>query len=462
MVYSVGNKIDYDRWSDLLEDPSWSYANLLPVFKMLENFTRTNPFVPIDVDYHGYDGSLQISQRMPTPNMSFIILNGIQKLGYDLIDYNGHQQLGASLQQYFTKNGRRYDNGRAFISGVKYRKNLLVLDESYVTKIEICAFTKRATGVIFSRKNKLYIARSRKEVVLAAGAISSPQILMLSGIGPRSHLESLEIPVIQNLPVGRNLHDHPAAVLVLSTNVTEETESMEQSVKDFIRGRGTLTSSMVYDAFGWLKTQSERNENLPNFELPFSNFSDSIVAQKHFGWTNETFKALNPNVPNRIYMYLSFLHPKSKGTVTLKSNSSFDYPLIDYNLLSDNFDIESLYQGVQLVSKLTETEAFRSINATWAFSRFPGCNHTKPLSKKYWYCYLRKVTSTLYHPMSTCRMGTNSKKAVVDRTFKVFGVKRLRVADASVIPFPLSSNINAPCTMLGQRVSDLIKEEYTF
>lgn len=449
-------------WSDMLYDPNWNYEKILPIFKKLENFTKLNPFAPINKHYHGFGGPIQVSQRIPPQQLSSIILQGSLQMGYNVTDYNGKQQLGASITQNHIKNGRRYDNGMAFISSIKYRKNLFISDRSYVTKIEVCPITKRTTGVVITRQNATYIARNRKEVILSAGAISSPQILMLSGIGPRQHLKSLGIPIVQNLPVGHNLYDHPYTILVLSTNYTNGTESIEKSVADFLKGRGVLTSANTFDAIGWFKTAMEVFENYPDLEITFSNLSGSDIAQKFSGWTDETFNTIAKIVSNPIHVNVVLLHPKSRGRIKLKSASPFDYPLIDFNLLSDkdNFDIESLYRGVRLILKLIDTDALSSINATLAFDRFPGCSHTEPLSKDYWYCYLRKVSDTLHHPVGTCSTGTSPKTAVVDKTLKVFGVDGLRVADASVIPFPLTCNTNAPCTMIGQRVSDMIKKQY--
>lgn len=451
--------MNYEKWADLLEDPGWSYKNVLPYFKKSENFTKTNPYAPIDQDYHGYDGPLHMTQSVPPQDMSRTIHRGSQQLGYAINDYNGREQMGASILQTFTKDGRRYDAEMAFISPARTRKNLVVLDNSYVIKIDICPKTKRVKGVIFTRENKTYIARNRKEVILSAGTISSPQILMLSGIGPQDQLECLGIPVIRNLPVGKTLRERTMTTLVFSSNVTC-TESIEKSVKDFLNRQGFLTRPSTFDAVGWFKTQ-DQDGNYPNIEYLFNNISGADTAKRFFGWSDETFNALTVNVHNLFAIFLFPLNTKSIGTVKLKSADPFDYPVIDSNILSDNEnrDIERIYQGIRLALKLIETDAFRSMNIKLAFTQFPGCTHTKPLSKEYWYCYVRRVTGISSHPVSTCLAGRTSDTGVVDRRLKVFGIKGLRVADASIIPVIVSGHTNAVCTMVGEKASDIIKKD---
>lgn len=165
MAYSRGDRRDYDRWAELLNDPSWNYENVLPYFKKSETFTRTNPHVPIDFEYHGNGGPLFISQTSPPINISNIVLEGSQDLGYDIIDYNGRNQEGFAVLQYFMKNGRRFTPDLAFIFPETDRKNLKILDRSFVTKVVFHNNTKEVRGVIFTRDNKTYFADCRKEVI---------------------------------------------------------------------------------------------------------------------------------------------------------------------------------------------------------------------------------------------------------------------------------------------------------
>lgn len=460
MLYTRGNKLDYQRWSDLLNDTSWTYKNLLHYFKKSETFTNANPQSPTDRDYHGSNGPLATTHCEPPQNVTKLILQGTSQLGYNVTDYNGAHQLGASIFQVYTKDGKRFDAGTAYIAPIKYRKNLVILERSFVKNLIINNSTRRVEGVVFTRDDKTLIARNKKEVILSAGVISSPQILLLSGIGPQDHLSSLGIPVIQPLPVGKNLRDHTFTFFIFSTNNTEGYASLEESVKKYLDGEGLLARPFTFDVVAWLQSELNKNENYPDMEMFFFNISGTPLVKKLTGWNDETFQALDVKAPNPFVIILAPCHAKSTGTIRLKSADPFEYPLIDLNLLKENEDIETLYHGVKLLLKLTETEAFKSINVTLAVKQFPGCEHTEPLSKDYWYCYLRKVTGIGHHQIGTCSTGTSPENGVVDTKLKVFGIKDLRVADASVIPFTLSAHTNAVCTVVGEKVSDLIKDEH--
>lgn len=451
--------MDYDRWAKSLNESSWSYENLLSYFKKSENFTGSNPFAPIDSTYHGYSGTLHNTHVVPPQNISANFLKAVEELGYNITDYNGKQQMGASILQYNMDKGQRFDNGLGFLSTVKNRKNLEILDCSYVIKIDISG--NEVKGVIFTRNNNTYIARNRKEVILSAGALSSPQILMLSGLGPKDHLESLGIPVIKDLPVGKFLLAHVSTTIPFSSNITFESESLRKSIEDLLQGEGSLTRPMIYDAVGFFKTSVEQNE-YPDIEILFGNISKSELTRKIYSYSEETINVLTQNSSNLFTLQPTVLHPKSMGTLTLKSASPFDYPLIDPNVFSDkhNSDLETLYQGVLLILKLLETKAFKSMNVRLALKQFPGCEHTEAMSREYWYCYFRRVTRLVYHEVNTCPMDTNASTGVVDRELKVFGIKHLRVADASVIPVPTTGHTNAPCTMIGEKAADLIKQHY--
>lgn len=466
LVYSRGNRLDYDEWAQLINDPSWNYQNVLPYFKKSEQFTRTNLHVPTDYNYHGFEGPSHISQAYPMPNVSNSVLKAAKQLGHRLTDYNGREQQGFSVLQHHMKDGKRFESDYAFIFPALLRRNLEVLDRSYVTKVVFYRNSNKVKGVIFTRNKKTYIARCKKEVVLSAGAINSPQILMLSGIGPRDHLKSLKIPVIQNLPVGNNLLDHPITILIFSSNISAESINIRESLKELlVKGQGPLIAGFC-DAVGFLKSPVEKIENYPDVEIMFTNVTGSRdILTKYYGFTEEVFRTIQPtNGQNLFSIQIINLNQKSVGTLRLKSSDPFEYPLIDLNLLSDkdNHDIEILYQGIQAVLRLTETTAFRGLNVSLALDRFPGCDAFRRLSREYWYCYIRRMLATGLHQMGTCSTGLSERSGVVDRKLRVFNTRGLRVADVSVVPLSLRAHMMAPAAMIGEKVSDIIKEQYSF
>lgn len=315
--------------------------------------------------------------------------------------------------------------------------------------------------MIFTKNSKTYLARSRKEIILSAGVIASPQILMLSGIGPEEDLTALGIPVFSNLPVGRKVLDHACTNIIFSSNISV-TQPLEQNVREFLNGKGPLTRPQAFEVFGWFKTSAEPRRNLPDIEVVFTNVSENIAAQRFYGWSNETYDALNAKVPNPMAVVFNLLDTKSTGTIKLKSANPFEYPLIDSNTLGDedNHDIESLYQGVQLLLNLTKTEAFSKLNMKLAFTTFPGCEEIESLSREYWYCYFRRVTAIGLHQIGSCPTGRSPKTGVVDNKLKVFGIDGLRVADASVISYMVRAHTNAPATLVGEKAADIIKKSY--
>lgn len=453
---------DYQRWSALLNDSNWSFKSVVPYFIKSEKFTKTNNLVPIDRSYHGFHGPLEVSESYPPLNNTPLFFKAFEELGYGITDYNGKREIGTSYPQTYIKNGTRFDSAMGYIYPFVKRPNLIVLDNSYVTKIEIDKTTNRAVGVVFTRNNKTYIARTRKEIIVSAGSISSPQLLLLSGIGPKEHLESVGIPVVKDLPVGKSLRDHAFLVLPFSSNIPEDSTDVVETVRQYLRGVGTLTKSATYDSINFVRTPTEPIKDYSNLEYVFVNISNNVIAQKLFRWTNETFGGLNPKVSNPFTLQIALLHTVSNGTIKLNSSDPFEYPLIDPNLISDegNKDIEALYEGVQLAIKLTETQVFRNWNVSLAFNNFPGCEDTKFLSKEFWYCYMRKITTVGLHPVGTCLTGTSSENGVVDSKLNVFGIQGLRVIDASVIPFPPSGHTNAVVTMVAEKASDIIKQFY--
>lgn len=458
LKYVRGNKEDYDRWYKQ-GNPGWSFKDVLPFFKKSENSQ-----IDGDEGYHGVGGNINVEYSNPdSPQFKAFIAANLE-LGRKVVDYNGKQQLGVAKIQINTLNGKRDSVGKAFIKPIMGRPNLEILTYSLVTKILINSKTKVANGVLFSYKGKLLIAKAKKEVILSAGSIGSPQLLMLSGIGPKDHLRSLQIPVIKSLSVGNNFQDHPAYyALHFVTNYNEPVTTLQQNVEEYLNGYGPLTIPGNAQGIGFFQTKFAKIRGVPDIELIMvpSNSTTNFI-QKAFHYNDVSYdtiwRRINPS--NTFTINVILLHPKSRGEIRLKSKSPYIYPLISPKFLSDSKgeDIEAMYEGIKLALEIVNTKAFKKLNASLMYAPLPACQGKKYLSRKYWHCQLRQLTYHIHHPIGTCKMGPNpSKGAVVNHELKVHGIKNLRVADASIIPETTSGHTNAPSVMIGEKISHMIK-----
>ncbi|CAH0555556.1 unnamed protein product [Brassicogethes aeneus] len=463
-IYSRANPKDFDRIANLTI-PDWAYDNILKYFKKSENFTNINPIATVDLDFHGKNGLWNIEtvdlQVMRNPKIDNFMKANLE-YGLNNTDYSSDIEEGLSYIQVTKNHGKRADTGSAFLNPIANRSNLVVSLESFVIKIEIDTETKEATGVLFTKNGFLYRAKARSEIILSAGTYNSPQILQLSGIGRLSELNRLKIPVISNLRVGENLIDHPLFFIYITQNTTDPDLDLDTAIRNYLLDKGLFTSCGS-DGVVFCSTNFDDYPDLeyivqPNIKRPLPSLFSRFLKP-----TSQTSKDLKRSFSEGKSFKIAgvLLDPKSKGTIKLKSNSPYDYPLINPNLLTENEDLEKMYYLVNLVKNLTKTEAFRKIDAKVVTQNFKACNGHKKDSKKHWLCIIKQLTITIFHPMGTCAMGGSAESgAVVDGRLKVFGVKNLRVADASVFPFPVRAHLVANCVLIGEVVSDFIKKGF--
>ncbi|KAK4878328.1 hypothetical protein RN001_010834 [Aquatica leii] len=463
LVYSRGNKADYDNWASL-GNAEWSYKKVLPYFTKSENSQ-----VKGDPGYHGFGGYLNVRHHFPTSKKIDVFLNAHEELGRPIIDVNGKNQIGASYNNFNTLIGRRLSTENAFLKPARLRPNLKVLTESYVEKVLIDPRSKTATGVLFSRNNTRYLVNIAKEIVLSAGVIGSPHILLHSGVGPKNHLQNLNITIVEDLPVGFNMHDHLTFYnIYISTQISDKLYPLRESIKQYLKGIGPLTIATNPQGISFFSLSND--STVPDFELvlvPYVELDGFVRAESGIvhGFLDQNVKKVWKRSTNENFHIAQFvlilLHPKTRGRVYLKSNDPFVYPLIDSKCLSDggNEDVEKLYQGIKKVVELIDTKAFQRIGAKLLPE--PRCAMHEFKSKDYWLCNIRLTAMNAYHGGGTCQMGVDvNKDAVVDDRLNVHGVKKLRVADASVVPVTISGHMSAPCIMIGERVADFIKQDY--
>jgi choline dehydrogenase-like flavoprotein len=468
MLHVRGHRRDYDNWASS-GNVGWSYEDVLPYFKRSEDLQAV--YKGKDVSKaHGVGGLLTVEHFYDADPLKAAMINAWKELGYKYLE-DGETTIGVMKSFGTLRQGTRCSTAKAFLSPIKQRKNIHVAKFSHVTKILVDPDTKTAYGVQFKNGNELKTARASKEIIISAGTVNSPQLLMLSGIGPREHLEEMGIkPIISDLPVGQNLQDHFIHFgLVFSVYKSNPQPTPPQIVLDatyhILTGKkGPLSAIGITDVLTFMSTENDPDYPDIEFHHVHLPFNDSYLIPefvKSIGFSPKTGKAyLDLGSKSDVIITIpTLLRPKSKGAILLKSSDPFDKPRIFTNFLSDNEDIEKMLKATEYANRLAGTDVMKSLEATPEKLKFDNCG-AEFGSKKYWECALRNVGSAIFHPVGTCKMGTDPD-AVVDPQLRVKGVKGLRVADASIMPTIISGNTNAAAIMIGEKVSDLLKENWT-
>lgn len=475
MLYVRGNKGDYDGW-EKLGNPGWGYESVLPYFRKSED--NKNPYLAKDTRHHGTGGYLTVQEPpWKTPVAVSFVEAGVE-LGYENRDCNGERQTGFMLPQATMRRGTRCSTAKAFLRPAGERHNLDILLESHVMKVIIDPHSRKTKGVQFMRKGKVFSTYARKEVVLCGGTINTPQILMLSGIGPAQHLSSLGVPVLANLAVGHNLMDHYGTFALVGTLEQKVTLNADRllplalpAILEYINNdAGPLTLLGGVEGLAWINTKyANRSADRPDIQLHFSPghlASESGTVQAIHGVTDRMYNTLYSPLEGRdIFSFLVLLtRPKSKGHIKLASRNPFEKPIIQAGYFTEPEDIKVLVEGMKFCLRLVKTQAFKKYGGKiWSGRKMPGCEQYKLWSDNYLACIARQYTNTGYHHVGTAKMGPAAdSEAVVDHRLRVHSIKGLRVVDASIMPTVPSGNTNAPAIMVGEKGSDLIKQDWGF
>ncbi|XP_072759578.1 glucose dehydrogenase [FAD, quinone]-like isoform X2 [Anoplolepis gracilipes] len=473
MVYSRGSPADYDAWA-ALDNPGWSYKEVLPYFIKSERCKLMDE----DARFHGYNGYLDVTNAPFATPLKELWLKAGQELGYDLVDYNSDRFVGFSTVQATLRNGHRVSASKAFLRPIHDRANFYLSKFSRVTKIVINPMTKIAVGVEFVKNHKTYFVSASKEIILSAGTFGSPKLLMLSGIGPKDHLSSLGIRVIEELSVGFNLQDHVNVMCLMFlvnesvTIVGHRLASDPVSFLDYlIHGKGPWTIPGGAEGLAFIKTKhnsrnSKRHDDYPDIELVLTVtslvtdisalFRNSLGITEDFN--NEVYSDYNDLDLFTIVPVL--LRPKSRGRFTLRSTDPSDSPIIEMNYYDHEDDVNTMVQGIKMAIKVASTEAFKRYNTTLLPVPFSGCKHIVFKSDSYWACVARHMSTNLAHFAGTCKMSTRRNSGVVDHRLRVHGISGLRVVDASIIPTIIAGHTTAPVYMIAEKASDMIKEDW--
>ena len=439
LLYVRGQPQDYDRWQQM-GNRGWGWDDILPLFKRSEKNERGADA------FHGDQGPLSVSNMRIQRPITDAWVAAAQAAGYPFNpDYNGADQEGVGFFQLTAKNGRRCSSAVAYLNPARSRDNLQIITHAQVDRIVLDG--KRATGVEYKdRSGTLQKVTARREIILSGGAINSPQLLMVSGIGEAAQLAEHGIEVHQDLPgVGKNMQDHLQARLVYKCNeptLNDEVSSLLGQAKIglkymmFRAGPMTMAASL---ATGFLKTRDD-------LETPDIQFHVQPLSAENPGKGADKFSAFTMSVCQ--------LRPESKGEIRLKSKNPRDYPAIVPNYLSTKLDCDTIVEGVNIARRIARHAPLTSkISVEYRPNAdLPMGDYDATLD------WARNNTASIYHPTGTCKMGAD-KMAVVDDRLRVHGIAGLRVADCSIMPEIVSGNTNAPAIMIGEKCSDLVLED---
>jgi choline dehydrogenase-like flavoprotein len=432
MVYIRGARQDYDAWSQM-GCRGWSYEKVLPVFRDLEANQR------LSGEYHGTSGELHVSDRAYGHPLSWAFIRAAQEAGIPYNeDFNGARQEGVGFFQTTTSRGRRRSAAEAFLRKAEGRANLTIRTATRVHKVVFEG--KRASGVLLEDGSTV---KATREVILTAGALATPKILQLSGIGPAAHLREHGIEVVSDLPgVGENYQDHLEATVQCETKDPISIFGEDRGIRaashmmQYLLTKTGLLTSTVVESGGFADTAGTGEPDIQFHVLPtFNGFADRPSEPGHG-------ISIGPCV----------LRPQSRGTVRLRSRNPADPALFVANSLAHQADVDTLVRGVQLAIRISEAPSLARLVKRRALPK-PGLeNDVAALAD-----YVRAISKTVFHPSGTAKMGaTDDPMAVVSEELQVRGVEGLRVADASIMPRLVSGNTNAPTMMIGERAARFI------
>ncbi len=436
MVYMRGHPADYDGWA-AAGNPGWSWSEVLPVFKRAEHNEQ------FDDEWHGRGGPLNVARLRTDNPFHAHFMAAARQAGYPLNpDFNGAEQEGLGLHQVTQKDGQRHSAFRAYLEPALARPNLRVLTGAAAQRLLLDG--RRATGVLARRDGRLFSVKARREVIVAAGAFHSPQLLMVSGIGDPQALAARGVAVQHALPgVGRNLHDHVDFIFghrvrstdLMGVSLPGSWRLLREWRRWRAQRRGMLASNFA-EAGGFLRKSPD--STAPDFHLMFvTAMVDDHARRLHLGHGYSCHTVL--------------LRPKSRGSVALAGPSMDDAPLIDPAFLAEPADLEDMVAGFRLTRHLLAQPALARHAVRDLFTA--GVTTDDEIR-----AVLRERCDTVYHPVGSCRMGPDAL-AVVDARLRVHGLAGLRVADASVMPAIVGGNTNAPTMMIAERAADFVRED---
>lgn len=436
MIYARGHRTDYDHWA-AQGNPGWGWEEVLPYFKRAEHNERGADA------FHGTGGPLNVMDlRSPNRFGPLFVEAGVQAGFARNTDFNGAEQEGLGMYQVTHKNGERFSAAKAYLLPGTHRSNLQVITDAHATRVLMEG--RRAVGVEYRQGGELKSVRAQREVILSAGALLSPQLLMLSGIGPGAHLREQGIAVVHDLPgVGANLHDHVDVVQVVDAPHLKDlfglslpgVASVVKGILEWRRQRSGMLTTNFAEAGGFIKSRPD--EPIPDLQLHF-------VIGKLVDHGRKTVFG------HGYSCHVCLLRPQSRGSVRLASADPLQAPLIDPNFLAERDDVDRMVRGFKLMRSILSQPALAGLGGRELESSARARSDAEIEQ------FIRAYADTIYHPVGSCRMGPGPMD-VVDAQLRVHGIEGLRVVDASIMPRIVGGNTNAPTIMIGEKAADMIK-----
>lgn len=436
MIYLRGHRQDYDQWA-AEGNPGWGFDDVLPYFKRAEHNERGTDAL------HGTGGPLNVMDLRSPNRFGPVFVDAANQAGHPLNpDFNGPEQEGVGLYQVTHKNGERYSAAKAYLTPNRARPNLQVFTNSQATRILM--ERKRAVGVEFQQGGQLKQLKAAREVLLCAGALQSPQLLLLSGIGAHAHLLEHGIATVHELPgVGQNLHDHVDVVLVVDAPHLKDLFGLSlgglaraiKGIFEWRRQRSGMLTTNFAEAGGFIK--SAPDQSLPDLQLHF------VIGKLVNHGRTTTFG-------HGYSCHVCLLRPRSRGNVRLASKDPMAAPLIDPNFLGDRDDLDRLIRGFKLTRSILSQPALAGLGGKELSTSASATTDAQVEA------FIRDHADTIYHPVGSCRMG-HGPMDVVDSQLRVHGLEGLRVVDASIMPSVIGGNTNAPVIMIAEKAADMIK-----
>ncbi|CAH0551850.1 unnamed protein product [Brassicogethes aeneus] len=464
MMYMRGTPRDYDNWA-AAGNKGWAYKDVLPEFKKHEDNLEIGTLV--DAKYHGKGGPMTTQRFNDQPELAYDILDAAKELKYPVVkDLNGEQFAGFTVAQTSTRNGARLSSARAYLRPNRNRPNLHVMLNSTATKINLRKTGNQKTidSVEFIYMGKTFTVKVNKELILGAGALNTPQILLLSGIGPKAQLDKVGIQQVHELPgVGQNLQNHVAFYITYVMQKVKAINDLDWAkALDYILNRkGPMSSTGMSQLTARINSKyADPSGNYPDLQIFFAGYLANCAKSGEVGRALDDDK---PDAPRHLTISPVTLHPKSKGFVGLRSKNPLEPPVMVANYLEEPEDAAVLVEGVRVIQRLMNTTVMRN-----KYGMKLDKDEHGDCAKKFgydtddfWHCAVRYYTGPENHQASSCRMGPKSDPmAVVNNKLQLYGVDGIRIMDASVMPYLVSGNTHATIVMIAERGVEWIKQTW--